>query len=280
MSPESQLKPYLSMVDEQAEETKSSNEVFDFLFEKPGQASQPKKHSPYEPSSKVLMEIDKDSTCRIVTRSIAENERLSQGYKIFGILGIVNIEGLNFLGVIAERQNAGKLTQGCNIFEVMATKLLPLFILREQLPQSVVQYKEGVEKLLSNSGFYYSYYTDLTVNMQHDGRRHKQTDTKYFWNFNILKDFRFQNVSEKWTVPVIQGYVETTTQRFMQKELNMTLISRRSFAMAGTRFNARGLDEHGNVANYVETELVINFDNGRYLFSHIQVRGSVPVFWS
>jgi hypothetical protein len=55
----------------------------------------------------------------------------------------------------------------------------------------------------------------------------------------------------------------------MMRELNMTLISRRSFAMAGTRFNARGLDEHGNVANYVETELVISFDNGRYMFSHI-----------
>lgn len=34
----------------------------------------------------------------------------------------------------------------------------------------------------------------------------------------------------------------------------MFLISRRRHAMAGTRYNARGLDDDGNVANYVETE--------------------------
>jgi hypothetical protein len=55
----------------------------------------------------------------------------------------------------------------------------------------------------------------------------------------------------------------------MGKEITITLISRRSFAMAGTRYNARGLDENGNVANYVETELLIIYDNSRFLFSHI-----------
>jgi hypothetical protein len=84
-----------------------------------------------------------------------------------------------------------------------------------------------------------------------------------------LKDFRFQNISEKWVVPIIQGFAETSVQRYMGKELTVTLISRRSFAMAGTRYNARGLDENGNVANYVETELLISFDNSRFLFSHI-----------
>ena len=81
-------------------------------------------------------------------------------------------------------------------------------------------------------------------------------------------------------VPVIQGFAETSVQRFIGKELTVTLISRRSFAMAGTRYNARGLDENGNVANYVETELLISFDNSRFLFSHLQTRGSVPLFWS
>lgn len=57
-------------------------------------------------------------------------------------------------------------------------------------------------------------------------------------------------------------------QRFMLKDLNFLLISRRRFAMAGTRFNARGLDDNGNVANFVESELVINFDNSKFVFSH------------
>jgi len=47
--------------------------------------------------------------------------------------------------------------------------------------------------------------------------------------------------------------------------------------MAGTRYNARGLDDEGNVANYVETEQIITFKN--YISSFFQIRGSVPLFW-
>jgi len=59
---------------------------------------------------------------------------------------------------------------------------------------------------------------------------------------------------------------------------NLTLISRLSCRRAGTRFNARGIDDDGNVANFVETETVYRFPSG-LCFSYAQVRGSVPVFW-
>jgi len=38
---------------------------------------------------------------------------------------------------------------------------------------------------------------------------------------------------------------------------NMYLISRRSTYRSGTRFNHRGADHEGNVANFVETENII-----------------------
>eukprot|EP01017_Pseudomicrothorax_dubius_P025277 TRINITY_DN2710_c0_g1_i5.p1 TRINITY_DN2710_c0_g1~~TRINITY_DN2710_c0_g1_i5.p1 ORF type:complete len:702 (-),score=177.91 TRINITY_DN2710_c0_g1_i5:138-2243(-) len=63
----------------------------------------------------------------------------------------------------------------------------------------------------------------------------------------------------------------------MGKKMDYYLISRRSAYRAGTRFNARGIDDNGNVANFVETEQIIGY-NGM-LCSHVQVRGSVPVFW-
>ncbi len=34
----------------------------------------------------------------------------------------------------------------------------------------------------------------------------------------------------------------------------LSLISRRSIMRAGTRYNARGIDDTGNCANFVETE--------------------------
>jgi hypothetical protein len=50
--------------------------------------------------------------------------------------------------------------------------------------------------------------------------------------------------------------------------------------MAGTRYNARGVDEEGNTANFVETEMIVEYPSLQFVFSHVQIRGSVPVFWS
>jgi len=58
----------------------------------------------------------------------------------------------------------------------------------------------------------------------------------------------------------------------------LTIISRLSCKRAGTRFNARGIDDDGNVANFVETETTYWSPSG-VIFSYAQVRGSVPVFW-
>lgn len=44
------------------------------------------------------------------------------------------------------------------------------------------------------------------------------------------------------------------------------------------RYKRRGIDEDGNVANYVETEQILSF--GEHQMSFFQIRGSVPVFWS
>lgn len=58
----------------------------------------------------------------------------------------------------------------------------------------------------------------------------------------------------------------------------LTVISRLSCKRAGTRFNSRGIDDDGNVANFVETETTYWSPSGT-VFSYAQVRGSVPVFW-
>lgn len=60
---------------------------------------------------------------------------------------------------------------------------------------------------------------------------------------------------------------------------SLTLISRLSCRRAGTRFNSRGIDDDGNVANFVETETIFWSPSGGLCFSYVQVRGSVPIFW-
>lgn len=63
----------------------------------------------------------------------------------------------------------------------------------------------------------------------------------------------------------------------------VTLISRRSTRRAGLRYLRRGIDEEGNVANAVETEQILSsssWDAQHKVYSFLQTRGSIPVFFS
>ena len=75
---------------------------------------------------------------------------------------------------------------------------------------------------------------------------------------------------------VIQGYVGVQTIPSVIP-CRLAVVSRLSSSRAGTRFNARGIDDEGNAANFVETETVLVADD--VVFAFTQVRGSVPVFW-
>ena len=57
----------------------------------------------------------------------------------------------------------------------------------------------------------------------------------------------------------------------------VSLISRRSHLKSGTRYNARGIDDNGNVGNFCETEQILQVDN--IVISYVMIRGSVPIFW-
>ncbi|KAJ1604441.1 putative phosphatidylinositol phosphate phosphatase [Cryptosporidium canis] len=70
-----------------------------------------------------------------------------------------------------------------------------------------------------------------------------------------------------------RDYVDSLTR------YDIVLMSRRSWERGGTRFNARGIDENANVANFVESELQICINNSNHWFAFTQIRGSIPLFW-
>nr|KAJ3421395.1 inositol polyphosphate 5-phosphatase [Polyrhizophydium stewartii] len=78
-------------------------------------------------------------------------------------------------------------------------------------------------------------------------------------------------------LPVIQGFVGLETVTAGSSAWQMGIISRLSCNRAGTRFNARGINDDGHVSNFVETEFLIS--NNAFRASFLQIRGSVPVFW-
>ncbi|CAD0047458.1 unnamed protein product [Aureobasidium pullulans] len=75
----------------------------------------------------------------------------------------------------------------------------------------------------------------------------------------------------------------TNDDKSQPKELLLTLISRRSVKRAGLRYLRRGIDDDGYVANNVETEQILatpSWDSKDKVFSFLQIRGSIPLFFS
>ncbi|EGC35666.1 hypothetical protein DICPUDRAFT_78660 [Dictyostelium purpureum] len=107
----------------------------------------------------------------------------------------------------------------------------------------------------------------------------ERVDKRFYWNKYLQKDFIAYRLYD-WCFPIIQGYVVSDNLGHIQsKNVQYTLISRRSRFRAGTRFVTRGIDDDGNVANFVETEQILSVDNFGVL-AFLQIRGSVPVFWN
>lgn len=145
----------------------------------------------------------------------------------------------------------------------------------------------------------------------------KTADERFFWNQFLLKELIDLKVkmtinrwcvlivlelysikfnlptqdpkADAWIIPILHGYVHIDTVGvelegepldggINRKSLTLVLLSRRSRYRAGTRYKRRGVDEAGHVANYVETEQCLLFEG--HVASFVQIRGSVPVFWS
>jgi hypothetical protein len=85
-------------------------------------------------------------------------------------------------------------------------------------------------------------------------------------------------------MPIIHGaFVQRVTVDY-GRTLNLMLLARRSRHFAGTRYLKRGVSEEGKVANTVEHEQIVHAETGSSIggiySSFLQVRGSIPTFWT
>ncbi|KAJ2687497.1 Inositol-1,4,5-trisphosphate 5-phosphatase 1 [Coemansia sp. RSA 1285] len=161
----------------------------------------------------------------------------------------------------------------------------------------------SMTQFLGNGAFYFSPTFDITRTMQSrrmravlaDDPEIYDPDPKFQWNTTMLQvftDYRMNlcNPVERqgfdsagYAVSLIQGCVGAVYSGQMvdardTDSLAIYLISRSSSMRSGMRFLTRGVDDEGGVANEVETEIVMT--TRTLTFSHVQVRGSIPVFWT
>ncbi len=111
----------------------------------------------------------------------------------------------------------------------------------------------------------------------------KRFDSRFLWNASLMKDFLDGGLHD-WVLPIMQGWVQSTRFHIPPTQadqdayksrhpsvrtsldsamlppstpVDLVVISRRSKDRAGLRFQRRGIDQGGNVANFVETEQII-----------------------
>ncbi|CAL8364031.1 unnamed protein product [Lota lota] len=220
----------------------------------------------------------------VAVLSAAEKETIKNTYTkmvdAYGILGVLRLNlgdsMLHSLVVVTGCSSVGKV-QDSEVFRVTQTDFISL----KNDPGDEDRIAD-VRKVL-NSGHFYFAWSSTGVSMDLSLNAHRRiledtTDNRFFWNQSLHLHLKHYGVHcEDWLLRLMCGGVEVRTIYAGHKQAKACIISRLSSERAGTRFNVRGTNDDGQVANFVETEQVIFLDDK--VSSFIQIRGSIPLFW-
>uniref|UniRef100_A0A3Q0RM98 Synaptojanin-1 n=1 Tax=Amphilophus citrinellus TaxID=61819 RepID=A0A3Q0RM98_AMPCI len=199
----------------------------------------------------------------VAVLSSAEKEAIKNTYaKIvdaYGILGVLRLNlgdsMLHSLVVVTGCSSVGKV-QDSEVFRVTQTDFISL----KNDPGDEERISE-VRKVL-NSGHFYFAWSSTGVSMDLSLNAHRRiiedtTDNRYFWNQSLHLHLKHYGVNcDDWLLRLMCGGVEIRTIYAGHKQAKACIFSRLSSERAGTRFNVRGTNDDGQVANFVETEQV------------------------
>ncbi|KMT12350.1 hypothetical protein BVRB_5g102860 isoform A [Beta vulgaris subsp. vulgaris] len=202
--------------------------------------------------------------------------------KICGVVGTIRLVAGMYIIVITSSKEVGTY-HGSPIHRVESMKYLPCNLALKELSTQDKKDEAYFTNLLrvveSTPGLYYSYETDITVNLQRRlklaaGWQNKpiwkQADPRYVWNRALLDEL----IEHK-----LDGFIISLTAELTLNNapVTITLISRRCTRRLGTRMWRRGANLEGDAANFIETEQLLELKD--FKSSFLQVRGSIPLLW-
>lgn len=240
-------------------------------------------------TSDELLIIDRASEVVTVQRNAGQIPAANSRKDFCGLLGSINLLAGRYLIIVTQRDLVGYIA-GHAIWKLVKAELLPycrsmLHLNNEKLADNNV-YLNMVENVLATPGFYFSYSYDITHSIQrlHDispefwqQSLFERADHRFVWNKHLLEQFRDPG-SRRFILPLLHGFVSINQCVVNGHNFVWAIISRRSIYRAGTRWFRRGVDKDGNVANFVETEQIVESSDGDRA-SFVQIRGSIPLFW-
>jgi hypothetical protein len=238
----------------------------------------------------------------IHTRPLVHETNAQLHVRADAIFGIFELPLGSFLGVVTKSSSYPALGAGVrevreiDLIQIGPTSALKsdakLDSLRKNQPKALSMLTE----LFSTHSFYFSISPiyDITRNTQSNSLKAQKllqnlnemylsADERFFWNLNISFAFIKSGLGN-WVTPMCNIWTSTKSFSFGSRAADLTLISRRGCRRQGPRYIKRGIDEKGDVANFVETEQILRVHNksttgGTETFSFVQIRGSIPLFW-
>ncbi|WMV14563.1 hypothetical protein MTR67_007948 [Solanum verrucosum] len=194
----------------------------------------------------------------------------------------------SYLLVITERESVGSY-MGHPIFKVSSMKVFPCDHSLKNTPVEQKKMEAEFSALLNvaekTPGLYFSYDVNITLSAQrlHDlGDESKllplwrQADPRFLWN-NYMMEVLIDHKLDPFLLPVVQGSFHNFQAAIGKDIVDVTLIARRCNRRTGTRMWRRGADTDGFVANFMESEQIIQLNGCTASF--VQVRGSIPLLW-
>lgn len=279
----------------------------------------------------IFKAVDNPTAIKTVKKSfcaielVLKNSIKEQGFatlydhEIYGFIGLIEVEGLIFLGAITESKKVAAPIPKESVNKILSVDFFclndstwdkfdldssgyPIFSDPSNSNSSFDQSGNNLlpkhpcfdlKKLLSNGSFFFSTNFDLTSTLQDRGfGAHSLSSDKYeeeyMWNSFLMQEIityrdRLDTQAKQilddqgFLTTVIRGFAETFVPHINGKKVAMSVICKQSWKRAGTRFNARGVDDDSHVANFVETEFIMYSPD--ICFAFTQIRGSIPVFW-
>lgn len=213
----------------------------------------------------------------------------------YGIIGTINLIAGPCLIVISSVTRIGSI-YGQAVWRVGETSLIPYSKTMRHLTDEQARFNQiyvnMVKSVLGTEYFYFCTSYDLSHTVQRLNNQPPEfaslslfdrADDRFVWNRSLLQEWNNRSELKKYCLPLIHGFIAIRDVLVNGFNIKWILMSRRHVKRAGCRLFMRGADAEGNPANYVETEQVIEYQdnrigNGRCSF--VQIRGSIPIFWS
>ncbi|KAF1895592.1 hypothetical protein Lal_00041873 [Lupinus albus] len=206
---------------------------------------------------------------------------------IYGVVGTIRLVVGTYAIVITSRKVVGSFL-GFPVYHLMSMRVLAcneaLRFATGQEKKDEAYFMTLLKAVESMPGLYYSYETDITLNLQRRSKLvegwmskpiWKQADPRFVWNRHLLEELiecKPVMFSLNWGLSFQQAELKVK-----ETLSTVTLISRRCTRRLGTRMWRRGANLDGDAANFIETEQL--FENEDFSSSFLLVRGSIPILW-